>query len=120
MKTLVAVVIGAGLLLGGDVAMASETITVMNVERAAFSKAPFKRQFQTLEVTDVAAADTVADVDREVVTINKVATGANRKAPFRRQQVEVALTDIAVMELTSGQATKRYNPARKPPYNRHP
>ena len=115
MKRLFAAVIGVSLVLGGGVALASDAITVMSVEREAFSKAPFKRQFKTLSITDIAAAD----IDTEMVTINRVATGANRKAPFRRQRVEVALTDIAAMELASGNANRRYNPSRKPPYNRH-
>jgi hypothetical protein len=115
MKRLFTAVIGVSLVLGGGVAMASDAITVMSVERKAFSKAPFKRQFKTLIITDIAAAD----IDAEMVTINKVTTGANRKPPFRRQQVEVALTDIAAMELTSGTANRRYSPSRKPPYNRH-
>jgi len=119
MKSLAAAVMGVILFLGSGVAMGSDTVTVMNVERAAFSKAPFKRQFKTLTVTDIAAADTQANGDAETITINTVARGANRKAPFRRQQVEVALTDVAAMELTSGKADRRYNPSRKPPYSRH-
>ncbi len=114
MKILVTAVIGASLALGASMVSANDTVTVMNVERAAFSKAPFKRQFQTLSVTDVAAADTV--VSQETVTITKVSTGANRKAPFRRQQTEVAVTDIAAMEVQSDRRVKRYNSSRKPPY----
>lgn len=114
MKILATAVIGAGLALSASMVSANDTVTVMNVERAAFSKAPFKRQFKTLSVTDVAAADTV--VSEETVTIIKVSAGANRKAPFRRQQTEVAVTDIAAMELQSDRSVKRYNPSRKPPY----
>jgi hypothetical protein len=119
MKRLSAAVMGVSFVLGSGVAMASDTVTVMNVERAAFSKAPFKRQFKTLTVTDIAAADTLVNGDVETVTINTVAMGANRKAPFRRQQVEVALTDVAAMELTTGKVHRRYNPSRKPPYSGH-
>jgi len=114
-----AVVIAVGLFYGANASVASDLVTVMSVERAAFAKAPFKRQFQTLEVADVAAADVVSDANLEVVTVTQVATGANRKAPFRRRQVEIAVTDIAAMELGSVDSPKRYEPSRKPPYNRH-
>ena len=116
LKVMGSLVLSAGMLMSG-MAMAADQNTVMSVERSAFGKPPFKREFR--EVTDIAAADTVAIENVETVEVRTVAMGANRKAPYRRTTVEVPVTDIAAMDIVDEPEGKRFNPARKPPYNRH-
>ena len=113
-----AVGLGIGMVLSG-ITSAADTVTTMDVERQAFGKPPFKRSFNTVQVTDIAAADVVSASDVETVEVRTVEMGANRKAPYRRSTVSLAVTDIAAADVDTEEAGKRFNHTRKPPYNRH-
>lgn len=101
--------------LADNVDSQMETATVMTVEHGSHRKPPFKRRFESMPVTDVAAMDAAEPV--ETVMVKTVRMGANRKPPFKREMVELPVTDIAVMEAEERGSSVDFR--GHPPFNRH-